>query len=564
MVYITKKPALLTQGAQKHNFTQGNLFGFPAPQPATSNHYKKVTMKYLALQLLFFMSSFAAIPGLDTLVNYDTTWTFVYDGGMKKVGYGPMDDVLYDVREYTPNGCVAVGLSGDTSNSMQALLMEFGADGKIILNKMYDTKLGTNTFFNDFIFHSVTIAKNGDFLVGGRRYAGPLIMRLDQQGNAKWTMWYFDSTRDVSGLLIDCSGAVNCIRETSRGTIICAVGYHYNDDGYIFGNKDYNCAGLLVLDATGKKLHGGNLYEEGGYFIGGSSVEEAPDGNYLVAGNQTLNCIDTAGNTQWQRNFSFQLDGGGLEVNNIVKCKKLRNNSFIIAGRAYEGNCLKRYKKLYYDAWWSPMDPRSGTNSDWDTAGAQGSNDNLNDFTQLNNGNLVFIGFRGGGLVKGLWTFVTDSTGKKLLWEKVTPIPYRSLSNIFTPVGISVCATADSGFTVVGKINFPDSLGGTNAFVAHYKPKETSGVVWCASSRNDVFSGFSVHGTGSRFTIQSGLKNGSNVNVALFDCRGRCIAVCNGKGEIVFDLSTAPQGMYFVRIKADGVVKTKMVQILTK
>jgi hypothetical protein len=69
-----------------------------------------------------------------------------------------------------------------------------------------------NTFFNAQELHSVIIAKNGDFLVGGKRFIGPLVMRLDQGGNIKWATWYYDSLQGISGKRIDCDGSVNSIR----------------------------------------------------------------------------------------------------------------------------------------------------------------------------------------------------------------------------------------------------------------------------------------------------------------------------------------------------------------
>jgi hypothetical protein len=145
-------------------------------------------------------------------INYDTAWTYVYDGGMKMEGYGPTDDILYNVKEYAPGSFVAVGLSGDTANAQQSLLLKFDNTGKITLNKMYATNDFMNTFFNAQELHSVIIAKNGDFLVGGKRFIGPLVMRLDQGGNIKWATWYYDSLQGISGKRIDCDGSVNSIR----------------------------------------------------------------------------------------------------------------------------------------------------------------------------------------------------------------------------------------------------------------------------------------------------------------------------------------------------------------
>ena len=86
------------------------------------------------------------------------------------------------------------------------------------------------------------------------------------------------------------------------------------------------------------------------------------------------------------------LTGVGSETNNISRAKVLRDNNLIVTCQAYEGNRWTTYKHLYYDAWWSSADYGSGSNRNWDTAGKQGADDYIRDFTQLDNGNLVFAG----------------------------------------------------------------------------------------------------------------------------------------------------------------------------
>ena len=45
-------------------------------------------------------SLFAATPGFDTLVNYDTAWTYMYVGGTT-------GDIFYDVKCLTNGVCVS-------------------------------------------------------------------------------------------------------------------------------------------------------------------------------------------------------------------------------------------------------------------------------------------------------------------------------------------------------------------------------------------------------------------------------------------------------------------------
>lgn len=146
----------------------------------------------------------------------------------------------------------------------------------------------------------------------------------------------------------------------------------------------------------------------------------------------------------------MMLDGVGSMVNNVSRAKMLRNGSLMVAGQAYEGNCWKKYQRLEYDAWWSPISYAYGLNETWDTAGVQGASDKILDFTQLENGNIVFVGKKADYTIGGIWAFVTDSTGKKILWERQFGIPYFHEDGR-APMPLSVCATSDNGFTVVGK-----------------------------------------------------------------------------------------------------------------
>jgi hypothetical protein len=93
--------------------------------------FKKISAISVILHFIVVCPLFASKQ-----INYDTAWTYVYDGGMKMEGYGPTDDILYDVKEYAPGSFVAVGLSGDTANAQQSLLLKFDNTGKITLNIM--------------------------------------------------------------------------------------------------------------------------------------------------------------------------------------------------------------------------------------------------------------------------------------------------------------------------------------------------------------------------------------------------------------------------------------------
>ncbi len=196
----------------------------------------------------------------------------------------------------------------------------------------------------------------------------------------------------------------------------------------------------------------------------------------------------------------------------------LRDQSLMVCGQAFEGNCWTKFKKLYYDAWWSPIAYQYGTNAAWDIAGQQGEDDKIYNFTQLKNGNLVFVGKRGFGL--GMWSFVTDSTGKNVLCEIITPIPYKS----------------DPAFSV--------RQIGNRLVISQVN------LAWALGANHELPAG--------------------DMKISLFDLAGRKMlchvlvgaqhAVPDSNSSINLDISHLPKGLYFVRIKTEsGVSATRVV-----
>jgi hypothetical protein len=137
--------------------------------------------------LLTTLSSplFAATPGFDTLVNYDTAWTYVYEGGIEPVGLKlPVTDIFFDVKTF-PNGASYItGASDDTAYYNSLFLVKLDAAGKLLWKKVYNQS-GKG--------HSIVIAKNGDLIIGGAKGSSPYVMRLDTAGNVKWSTWYYDT-----------------------------------------------------------------------------------------------------------------------------------------------------------------------------------------------------------------------------------------------------------------------------------------------------------------------------------------------------------------------------------
>jgi hypothetical protein len=475
-------------------------------------------------------------------VNYDTAWTFVYDGGKYKDVFGetvPIPNNFKDVK-VLPNGeAICVGKTLDSSGIANILLTKINANGTLLWKRLYERSEGG----------ALCISKNGDYVIGGNRYGAPLIIKTDTVGNIKWTTWYYDSINDK--IMLFKSATVNSIRETSKGRIVCATGDEFpSNNGYSLNNY----AAYLELDLFGKIVQVGQWDDEVGYNIAGFSIEELNNGDLIIAGNQAISCFDTSTKVIWENTYTFSLTGVGTKTNNITRAKKLRDGTLMVIGQAYEGNCWTNYQRLYYDAWWSPLSS-GGSNDAWDTAGVQGANDKIYDFTQLVNGNLVFIGVKGGGTGNlPVWLFATDSTVKNILWEKQFAI---QKSKRVSMLPLSVTSTPDSGFTVVGDGVF-DTLTGHNAFAMHFVQKPPTAIM--NENKFDISSAFvTIKNVGSkvRFTFKN--KIGGHIEVNVFDLLGKNVARLtstnkNPCGQIQWDRTGVAKGLYFYRVRVNGAV----------
>lgn len=101
--------------------------------------------------------------------------------------------------------------------------------------------------------------------------------------------------------LLSRGATVNCVRETKRGTIICAAGDYFTDMNYVFGNTKYDYAAVLVLDSAGAIIHWGQAGGQLGYASGGFDIEETSTGYYILSGNQSVLYMDTTIHQVWEK-----------------------------------------------------------------------------------------------------------------------------------------------------------------------------------------------------------------------------------------------------------------------
>jgi len=85
----------------------------------------------IPMLLLTATISFSSTPGFDTLVSYDTAWTFVYDGGKDSDG-DAIPDNFYDVKALPDGRCICVGQSAGS-----LYLTQLDLNGTMLWEKKY-------------------------------------------------------------------------------------------------------------------------------------------------------------------------------------------------------------------------------------------------------------------------------------------------------------------------------------------------------------------------------------------------------------------------------------------
>jgi hypothetical protein len=179
----------------------------------------------------------------------------------------------------------------------------------------------------------------------------------------------------------------------------------------------------------------------------------------------------------------------------------------------------------------------------------QGADDRIYDFTQLINGNLVFVGKKGTASDTGLWAFVTDSTGKSILWEKQYNLPgvdaeKYSFNNILP---MSVCATPDTGFIVVGDLN---TYGNNhNACAFKFVPRPPLAGIKASRPQREMQSPIRYKATGKKVVFTLSPQIGQIKSFLIVDAAGRTVANLTSaplkNSTIEWNRACAGKGVYF-------------------
>lgn len=127
---------------------------------------------------------------LCSAVNYDTAWTFIYDGG-KYSDDRPIGDDFRSIVVLKDGSSICIGSTADTSAQGGILFMKLSPEGKLVHEKLIYGKSG-----NLYTGRAAYLMENSDILLSGIRASGPWVLRTDSLGEIKWATWYYDSIKD--------------------------------------------------------------------------------------------------------------------------------------------------------------------------------------------------------------------------------------------------------------------------------------------------------------------------------------------------------------------------------
>ncbi|MCX9012532.1 MAG: hypothetical protein OIN66_15620 [Candidatus Methanoperedens sp.] len=217
-----------------------------------------------------------------------------------------------------------------------------------------------------------------------------------------------------------------------------------SDDGYIFagttstygwGERD---AWMVKTDYKGTRLW--DTAFGGKYYDAATSVQQTPDGGYIVAGttftygaggsDAWLVKTDANGNKVWDRTF------GGVGNESASSVQRTSDDGFIIAGTTFT------YGAGGSDAWLIKTDYKGFRM--WDRTFGGVGNESASSVQQTPDGGYIIAGttFTYGAGGSDAWLLKTDSNGTRL-WDKTFGGPGNESAS-------SVLRTSDGGYIIAG------------------------------------------------------------------------------------------------------------------
>ncbi len=364
-------------------------------------------------------------------------WDYRYGGSNAEIvtGFVQTADggfVLYGHSSSPANG----DRSQPTQGGFDYWIVKLDSNGV----KEWDKDFGGN---NDDLLYSLTVTKDGGYLLGGTSYSGTSgdktdslrgaqdywILKTDSAGNKLW-----DKT--FGGNNIDWM--YSCVQTADSGFII--GGYSYSDSSgekssANKGQKDY------WIVRTDKE---GNLVWEKSYGSTGDDwfyvIKHTADDNYILggfsnsdsSGDKSQNTwglydcwiikIDTAGNKIWDKDY------GGTSIDGLYALITTNDGGFIFGGPSISGVGGNKTQPSWgaYDYWVIKTD-KDG-NYEWDADfGGTGNEEVFGNIFQTNDNGYMISGLSYSGIggnktennlgAEQSWVVKTDSMGN-FQWDK--------------------------------------------------------------------------------------------------------------------------------------------------
>lgn len=271
------------------------------------------------------------------------------------------------------------------------------------------------------------------------------LVKLSSAGNIEWQKCYGGSGEDEAF----------CVEQTADGGYAVA-GLSESTDGDVTGNHGGWDCWVFKTDSTGNLLWEKSL---GGTSVdGAASLQQTPDGGYIVAGysqstdgdvlgnhganDMWLVKLDNSGNMQWQKSL------GGSNSDGATSIQLASDGGFIIAGGTSSNDGDVTGYHGGGDMWLMKTD--TAGNIQWQKCFGGSGDDYANSISKTNDGGYIISGRSSSndGDVTGnqgsndYWLIKTDNAGN-IQWQKST-------GGTGNEGAYSCSQTVDGGYIIAG------------------------------------------------------------------------------------------------------------------
>lgn len=303
-----------------------------------------------------------------------------------------------------------------------------------------------------YIIAGGTESNNGD-VSGNHGGSDFWIIKTDANGNLQWQKTFGGSGYDIA----------QAVRQTTDGGYIVA-GIASSNDGNISGYHGVRDYWVVKTDASGnlqwQKPLGGESTDEA------SSIEQTPDGGYIVVGTSSsmggditgnhgngdfwVVKLNTQGNIQWQKSL------GGSNTDKASAVQPTSDNGYIIAGSSISNNGNVSMNHGNFDYWIIKLN--STGNLLWEKSYGGSLYDYAFDIKNTSDGGSVVAGYSHSSDREGAVSF-----GANDYWIiKLDPSGYMDWQATFGGLtddyGKSIQQTSDGGYVISG---YSDAITGT-------------------------------------------------------------------------------------------------------